>query len=126
MKTLLMTSSLMLGICACGATLKPMMKSNWNNGIRLEDDGGPVSIGSLLTFAKPDWTDRYVRSRPEGYNGVITDAKVVHKVDPRLEEEALYAIRNMPKWIPAKMKGKAISSRYTIPVRFTLKEMRNH
>ena len=75
MKTLLMTSSLMLGICACGATLKPMMKSNWNYGIRLEDDGGPVSIGSLLTFAKPDWTDRYVRSRPEGYNGVITVEK---------------------------------------------------
>ena len=70
-----MTSSLMLGICACGATLKPMMKSNWRNGIRLEDDGGPVSIGSLLTFAKPDWTDRYVRSRPEGYNGVITVEK---------------------------------------------------
>ena len=75
MKTLLMTSSLMLGICACGATLKPMMKSNWNYGIRLEDDGGPVSIGSLLTFAKPDWTDRYVRSRPESYNGVITVEK---------------------------------------------------
>ncbi|MBO7533169.1 MAG: hypothetical protein J6T46_04220, partial [Victivallales bacterium] len=75
MKRLLMTSSLMLGICACGATLKPMMKSNWRNGIRLEDDGGPVSIGSLLTFAKPDWTDRYVRSRPEGYNGVITVEK---------------------------------------------------
>ena len=60
------------------------------------------------------------------YNGVITDAKVVQKVDSRLEEEALYAIRNMPKWIPARMKGKAVSSRYTIPVRFTLKEMRNH
>ncbi len=53
-------------------------------------------------------------------------AKVVHKVDPRLEEEALYAIRNMPKWIPAKMKGKAVSSRYTIPVLFSLKEMQNH
>ena len=60
------------------------------------------------------------------FNGVITDAKVVQKVDPRLEEEALYAIRNMPKWIPARMKGKAVSSRYTIPVRFTLKEMRKH
>lgn len=60
------------------------------------------------------------------YNGIITDAKVVHKVDPRLEEEALYAIRNMPKWIPAKMKGKAVSSRYTIPVLFSLKETQNH
>lgn len=60
------------------------------------------------------------------YNGIITDAKVVHKVDPRLEEEALHAIRSMPKWIPARMKGKAVSSRYTIPVRFTLKEMRKH
>lgn len=60
------------------------------------------------------------------YNGIITDAKVVHKVDPRLEEEALYAIRSMPKWIPAKMKGKAVSSRYTIPVLFSLKEMQNH
>ena len=70
-----MTSSLMLGICACGATLKPMMKSNWRNGIRLEDDGGPISVASLLTFAKPDWTDRYVRSRPESYNGIITVEK---------------------------------------------------
>ncbi len=60
------------------------------------------------------------------YNGIITDAKVVQKVDPRLEEEALHAIRNMPKWIPARMKGKAVSSRYTIPVRFALKEMRKH
>jgi hypothetical protein len=51
---------------------------------------------------------------------------VVHKVDHRLEEEALYAIRNMPKWIPAKMKGKDVSSRYTIPVLFSLKETQNH
>ena len=72
MKALLMTSSLMLGICAYGATLKPMMKSNWNHGIRLEDDGGVISVASRLTFAKPDWTDRYVRSKPEGYNGVIS------------------------------------------------------
>jgi protein TonB len=51
----------------------------------------------------------------------VTNPKVVKSLDPVLDKEALRIVSIMPKWIPAKMNGKAIRTTYTVPVNFRLK-----
>ena len=53
--------------------------------------------------------------------GAIKDAKVIRKVSPEIDEEALRVINSLPAWIPGKQKGKAINVQYTLPVNFRLK-----
>ena len=53
-------------------------------------------------------------------DGSITDAKVLRSVDPYLDKEALRVISAMPKWKPGKQGGKAVATRFTVPVVFRL------
>ena len=46
----------------------------------------------------------------------VRDVKVLRGVDPYLDKEAVRVIMSMPKWIPGKQNGKAVSVKYTIPV----------
>ena len=55
-----------------------------------------------------------------GKDGSITDAKVLRSVDPYLDKEALRVISVMPKWKPGKQGGKAVATRFTVPVVFRL------
>lgn len=55
-----------------------------------------------------------------GKDGSITDAKVLRSVDPYLDKEALRVISAMPKWKPGKQDGKAVATRFTVPVVFRL------
>lgn len=51
-----------------------------------------------------------------GADGKVRDVKVLRGVDPYLDKEAVRVIMSMPKWIPGKQNGKAVSVKYTIPV----------
>ena len=51
-------------------------------------------------------------------DGSIDSIKVVKKVSPELDREALRVIRLMPKWNPGKQNGKTVRTKYTIPVIF--------
>ena len=51
-------------------------------------------------------------------DGTIKDAHIVKSVYPALDEEALRVVNSMPKWIPGKQNGEAVSVKYTIPVSF--------
>ena len=53
-------------------------------------------------------------------DGSITDAKVLRSVDPYLDKEALRVVSAMPKWKPGKQGGKAVATRFTVPVVFRL------
>ena len=53
-------------------------------------------------------------------DGTINDTKVVRKIDPSLDNEALRVINAMQKWEPGKHKGEAVSVKYTVPVAFKL------
>lgn len=55
-----------------------------------------------------------------GADGKVRDVKVLRGVDPYLDKEAVRVIMSMPKWIPGKQNGKAVSVKYTIPVMFRL------
>lgn len=54
-------------------------------------------------------------------DGSITDVEVVKSVDPSLDAEAVRIVKLMPKWIPARNNGKAVNSKFKIPVSFRLK-----
>jgi len=51
-----------------------------------------------------------------GKDGSISDAHVVKGIATSLDEEALRVVNSMPKWIPGKQNGEAVSVKYTIPV----------
>ena len=53
-------------------------------------------------------------------DGSISDIKTVNSVDPYLDKEAERVISSMPKWIPGKQRGKAVSVKYTVPIMFRL------
>lgn len=51
-------------------------------------------------------------------DGSLSDIKVMRSLTPALDEEAIRVVRSMPKWNPAKQNGKAVKSKYTLPVTF--------
>lgn len=54
-------------------------------------------------------------------DGSISEAKVVKSVCKEFDEEALRLVNAMPKWIPGKLLGKPVSTKYTLPVKFMSK-----
>jgi len=52
--------------------------------------------------------------------GNITDAKVLSSPSSLLSAAALDVVNSMPQWKPGKQKGKEVSVRYLIPIRFVL------
>ena len=55
-----------------------------------------------------------------GKDGHISDVRVAKSVDPSLDKEAVRVVRSMPRWIPGKQNGQAVTVRYTLPVTFRL------
>jgi len=53
-------------------------------------------------------------------DGSITQVEVVRGVTEVLDEEAMRIIKMMPKWIPATQRGKAVATRFTMPIKFSL------
>jgi periplasmic protein TonB len=51
-------------------------------------------------------------------NGNITNPKILRGLDPVLDSIALQAVTNMPKWIPAKQKGKPVACIFNLPIKF--------
>ena len=94
------------------------------------DDEEPASFPggqeALLAFLEqnvryPDGYDccgqgRVVVSFTIDIDGSIVDPKVVLSVDKELDAEALRVVGLMPKWIPAKEKGKNKKSKFNLPI----------
>lgn len=55
-----------------------------------------------------------------GRDGQVRDVTVVRSLDPYCDKEAIRVIRSMPRWIPGKQNGKAVSVKYTVPIVFKL------
>ena len=53
-------------------------------------------------------------------DGTITNIKIVNSISGGCNEEAIRVVKLMPKWIPAKQKGKSIRSQFQIPLFFYL------
>ena len=52
-------------------------------------------------------------------DGSIVDVEVVRSGgDTSIDKEAIRVIKSMPKWKPAKQRGKAVRVRYSVPINF--------
>lgn len=54
-------------------------------------------------------------------DGSVSNVKVAKNVFPSLDEEAVRVVESMPKWTPGKEKGKAVRTKFTLPIMFRLK-----
>jgi len=53
-------------------------------------------------------------------DGQLSDFKVIKKVYPSVDREALRVIQQMPNWVPGKNNGNIVSVRVVIPIIFKL------
>jgi len=54
--------------------------------------------------------------------GKISDIKVLKGIGFGCDEEAVRVVQSMPAWTPGKQGGRSVSSRFTLPISFTLQE----
>ncbi len=55
-----------------------------------------------------------------GTDGAVSNIKVLRGISDALDQEAVRVIKNMPKWIPGKQRGKPVKVRFNFPIKFTL------
>jgi len=55
-----------------------------------------------------------------GKDGSVSNITVVTQLDPSCDREAIRVVQSMPKWIPGKQNGNAVSVYYTLPILFRL------
>ena len=53
-------------------------------------------------------------------DGSITDIKVIRDIGSGCGQEAIRVVKEMPKWQPAKQRGKAVRQQFVLPVTFNL------
>lgn len=53
-------------------------------------------------------------------DGSITNAQVLRGIGGGCDEEAIRVIENMPKWNPGKTRGKNVSVKFNLPIKFSL------
>lgn len=53
-------------------------------------------------------------------DGSLTDIKVLRDIGSGCGEEAIRVVKSMPKWSPAKQRGKTVRMQFNLPVKFTL------
>ena len=51
-------------------------------------------------------------------DGSVSNVTVVKSVDPLLDDEAVKAISESPKWTPGLQRGEPVRVRYSIPLNF--------
>jgi len=54
-------------------------------------------------------------------DGQIVDVEIVRGVHDSLDKEAVRVVRSMPAWKPGKQHGKAVRTRFNLPVRFSIR-----
>ena len=92
----------------------------------------PGGTGKLMEFLAKNlkYPESAEKNKQEGRvivrfviekDGSLTDFAVARSVSPALDAEALRVAKMMPKWIPAKNKGKTVRLRYNIPIKFSLR-----
>ena len=55
-------------------------------------------------------------------DGSVGEVQVLRGKDPDLDKEAVRVVRTLPKFIPGKMNGQAVSVWFTLPINFKLQQ----
>jgi protein TonB len=56
-----------------------------------------------------------------GRDGTIREIAIARSPDPVFDKEAIRVVQKMPKWIPGRQRGQAVTVRFTLPINFNLK-----
>jgi len=86
--------------------------------------------GGFVKFV--EYLGKNIKYPRDGINGQVTlqfvidrtgsipaeQIKIIKSLSPSCDAEAIRLIKNSPKWIPGMQNGKAIISRFTMPIRF--------
>ena len=91
--------------------------------------GGPAAMMEFISRSivypvsalKQELQGRVIVSFIVERDGRLSNAKVVKSVAPDLDKEALRIVKKMPRWIPGKLNGVCVRTKYTIPITFRLK-----
>jgi protein TonB len=54
-------------------------------------------------------------------NGKLSDIKVVKSLGSGCDEQAIAAIKAMPRWIPGEQSGRKVDVRFNLPIVFKIK-----
>lgn len=93
----------------------------------------PGGTAAMYTFLGKNihYPDKAMKDQVEGKvyvefivapDGKVTDVQVRRGIRKDLDDEAMRAIKAMPIWSPGKIAGKAVATRFLIPVAFTLEK----
>ena len=72
-------------------------------GMRLQGKSGRLFVSFVVTK-----------------KGKVTDVHVIKSPDEGFNEEVVRVIESMPKWKPARVKGKKVACRMNLPILFSL------
>ena len=57
-------------------------------------------------------------------DGTLTEFKVVKSLNKECDSEAIRVLKSMPRWKPARLRGKTVRMQYTVPVPFKPKQQK--
>ncbi|SEN94118.1 protein TonB [Mucilaginibacter gossypiicola] len=138
MKKILLTAIFMLGTIAAKAQTTDINTFKKSVLIKTQPEfpGGNKALSQFLTknlrFPPDDGTD-YATTVFVSFvvkkDGRLTNIKALNikslkNICPKCKDEALRVIKLSPNWLPEKLDGKAVSSKYVIPIRFDLYDAR--
>ncbi len=55
-------------------------------------------------------------------DGSISDVKILKSLESSCDKEALRVVKDMPNWIPGKMKNKEVPVQYNLPIKFKISD----
>jgi periplasmic protein TonB len=93
-----------------------------------EFPGGEIAMYKYI-YENIKYPERAIHSDQQGLvrvtfvlqkDGTITNIEIKRPLGFGMDEEAIRMIKKMPKWKPAKYKGKAIPYVYLLPIEFKL------
>ena len=67
-------------------------------------------------------TAEVAKAAKEGDEEAIEISKNYYDAVEALKEEAIYVVRNMPRWEPGRQNGKRVATSYTLPISFKLNQ----
>jgi protein TonB len=69
-------------------------------------------------YAEIDCVGRIIVKFVVGKNGECRDFEILRGISgcPEFDKSAFQMLKKMPKWIPAKINGNAVDSRYVVPI----------
>jgi TonB family protein len=92
--------------------------------------GGMEALGKFLqenlkypeAAKKANYSGKVYTSFIVNSNGTAINFDILKSAEFGCDEEAMRVLKLVPKWIPGKSKGKAVRSRFVVPINFVLEE----